>query len=96
MVRGRERPTPRPTRARSNPIVQSERFDPEGRFIVRWVPEVRELIGPARHFPPRATPLELEAAGNWCWGRTIHGLWWTLERHVPEGCGLTRTSPPYD
>ena len=46
-----------------NPIVQSERFDPEGTLVRRWVPEVRELIGPALHFPPRATPLELEAAG---------------------------------
>ena len=46
-----------------NPLVQSERFDPEGAFVRRWVPEVRELIGPALHFPPRATPLELEAAG---------------------------------
>ncbi len=46
-----------------SPIAQSERYDPEGAFILRWVPEVRELIGPALHFPSRATPLELEAAG---------------------------------
>ena len=46
-----------------NPVVQSARYDPEGAFIRRWVPEVRELLGPALHFPPRATPLELEAAG---------------------------------
>ena len=46
-----------------NPIAQSTRFDPKGRFILDWVPEVRELIGPALHFPPSATPLELEAAG---------------------------------
>lgn len=46
-----------------NPISQSQRYDPEGAFILRWVPEVRGLIGPAMHFPPSATPLELEAAG---------------------------------
>ena len=46
-----------------NPVAQSQRYDPDGAFILRWVPEVRGLVGPALHFPPSATPLELEAAG---------------------------------
>ena len=46
-----------------DPVVQSRRFDPDGAFLLRWVPEVRGLVGPAMHLPALATPLELEAAG---------------------------------
>ncbi|KAL4988180.1 DNA photolyase, FAD-binding/Cryptochrome [Aspergillus falconensis] len=34
-----------------NPIRQSERFDPEGDYIRRWVPELREVDGNAIHAP---------------------------------------------
>jgi deoxyribodipyrimidine photo-lyase len=30
-----------------NPLSQAEKFDPEGRFIEKWVPEVNELSYPA-------------------------------------------------
>ena len=46
-----------------NPVTQSERFDPEGRFIKRYVPELAALEPPAIHAPWKAAPLELEAAG---------------------------------
>ncbi|MGM9488928.1 cryptochrome/photolyase family protein [Ideonella sp. YS5] len=46
-----------------NPVTQSERFDPEGRFIKRYVPELAALEPPAIHSPWKATPLELAAAG---------------------------------
>ncbi len=46
-----------------NPITQSETYDPDGIFIRRWVPELRELKGPAVHFPAKARPMELQAAG---------------------------------
>lgn len=36
-----------------NPISQSERFDPEGRFIRRWLPELAGLEGKAVHDPSR-------------------------------------------
>ncbi|MFS2124216.1 deoxyribodipyrimidine photo-lyase [Pseudomonas sp. Pseusp97] len=36
-----------------NPISQSERFDPEGRFIRRWVPELAGVEGKAVHDPSR-------------------------------------------
>lgn len=52
-----------PYRRALNPILQSQKFDPEGAFILRWLPEIAGLIGPALHFPARATPLELEEAG---------------------------------
>ncbi|KFF50282.1 deoxyribodipyrimidine photolyase [Gammaproteobacteria bacterium MFB021] len=34
-----------------NPITQSQRFDPEGEFIARWVPELAELPVKSRHQP---------------------------------------------
>jgi deoxyribodipyrimidine photo-lyase len=45
-----------------NPVTQSGRFDPEGRFIKRYVPELAALEAPAIHAPWQAKPLELEAA----------------------------------
>ncbi len=36
-----------------NPISQSERFDPDGRFIRRWLPELAGLEGRAVHDPSK-------------------------------------------
>jgi deoxyribodipyrimidine photo-lyase len=46
-----------------NPVTQSQRFDPEGRFIKRYLPELVALQAPAIHAPWKAAPLELQAAG---------------------------------
>lgn len=36
-----------------NPLRQAERFDPDGVYVRRWVPEVAELAGAAAHRPWR-------------------------------------------
>jgi deoxyribodipyrimidine photo-lyase len=44
-------------------VTQSERFDPEGKFIKRYLPQLAELPAKAVHAPWQAKPLELAAAG---------------------------------
>ncbi|CAH0132632.1 Deoxyribodipyrimidine photo-lyase [Massilia sp. Bi118] len=46
-----------------NPVTQSKRFDPDGAFIRRWLPQLAALEGPAIHAPWLAKPAVLERAG---------------------------------
>ncbi len=46
-----------------NPTNQSEKFDPEGKFIRRYVPALAKLNNKAIHAPWLAKPMELEEAG---------------------------------
>jgi deoxyribodipyrimidine photo-lyase len=46
-----------------NPVAQSERFDPEGEYLRRWLPELRALPAPAIHAPWTAAPEVLARAG---------------------------------
>jgi deoxyribodipyrimidine photo-lyase len=39
-----------------NPVTQSERFDPEGVFIKKWVPELGQLPAAAIHDPSAVKP----------------------------------------
>jgi deoxyribodipyrimidine photo-lyase len=44
-------------------VLQSQRFDAEGDYIRRWVPELAVLDAKAIHEPWAVGPLELAAAG---------------------------------
>ncbi len=46
-----------------NPVSQSEKFDPQGKFIRKYLPALEKLPAPAIHSPWTAKPLELAAAG---------------------------------
>jgi deoxyribodipyrimidine photo-lyase len=46
-----------------NPVTQSQRFDADGAFIVRWLPQLAKLPPAARHAPWTAKPADLQAAG---------------------------------
>jgi deoxyribodipyrimidine photo-lyase len=46
-----------------NPVLQGEKFDPDGAYVRRWVPELSRLPGKLIHQPWMAAPLELAAAG---------------------------------
>ena len=45
-----------------NPVLQGEKFDPDGNYVRRWVPELAHLPAPLIHRPWSATPLELASA----------------------------------
>lgn len=45
-----------------NPVSQSERFDPDGKFILRYLPQLARLPKAALHAPWTARPVDLAAA----------------------------------
>jgi deoxyribodipyrimidine photo-lyase len=46
-----------------NPVSQSEKFDPQGKFIRRYLPQLAGLPDAAIHAPWKASPMERLAAG---------------------------------
>ena len=46
-----------------NPVLQGEKFDPDGAYVRRWIPELSRLPNNLIHEPWEATPLELASAG---------------------------------
>jgi deoxyribodipyrimidine photo-lyase len=46
-----------------NPLSQSEKFDPQGKFIRRYLPELAALNDKDIHAPWLARPMDLQAAG---------------------------------
>ncbi|MGE5540182.1 MAG: cryptochrome/photolyase family protein [Gemmatimonas sp.] len=46
-----------------NPVLQGEKFDPDGAYVRRWVPELAGLPSALIHRPWTATPLALADAG---------------------------------
>ena len=46
-----------------NPVLQGEKFDSDGAYVRRWVPELGQLPNNVIHKPWEAAPLELASAG---------------------------------
>ena len=46
-----------------NPVLQAEKFDPDGAYVRRWVPELARLEAPAIHSPWKASSEALTRAG---------------------------------
>ncbi|WP_245502289.1 cryptochrome/photolyase family protein [Bradyrhizobium betae] len=46
-----------------NPTLQGEKFDPDGTYVRRWVPELKDVPAKLIHQPWQATPIELASAG---------------------------------
>ena len=46
-----------------NPVSQSQKFDPQGKFIRRYLPQLAALPDAAVHAPWEASPVDLAAAG---------------------------------
>ena len=46
-----------------NPVTQSQKFDAQGKFIRRYLPQLARLSDKAIHAPWMASPAELERAG---------------------------------
>lgn len=46
-----------------NPVTQGRKFDPDGDYVRRWVPELRQMDGHWIHHPWEAPPEALESAG---------------------------------
>jgi deoxyribodipyrimidine photo-lyase len=55
-----------------NPAAQGEKFDPDGAYVRRWVPEIAELPDGRVHRPAEANADELRRAGI------------SLGRHYPK------------
>jgi deoxyribodipyrimidine photo-lyase len=75
-----------------NPVTQSRRFDPDGGYIRRWVPELAGMDPGAIHAPWEVGPLELAAAGvelgvSYPWPMVDHG---TARARFMETFGASR------
>ena len=46
-----------------NPQLQGEKFDPDGDYVRRWLPELKDMPTKLIHRPWQATPIELASAG---------------------------------
>jgi len=55
-----------------NPVSQSEKFDSEGKFIRRYLPQLAKLANKSLHAPWTAKPIELQAAGVTLGGNYPH------------------------
>ncbi|MFD7295125.1 cryptochrome/photolyase family protein [Streptomyces sp. NPDC059897] len=48
-----------------NPVTQAKRYDPDGAYVRRWVPELADVEGSAVHTPWKLTGLDRAALGDY-------------------------------
>jgi deoxyribodipyrimidine photo-lyase len=60
-----------------NPVLQGEKFDPQGDYVRRWVPELAGMPGVSIHAPWHAQPAQLAAASV----RLGHDYPWPVVSH---------------
>lgn len=48
-----------------NPVTQAKRYDPDGAYVRRWVPELAGLEGPLVHEPWKLRALDRAALGDY-------------------------------
>ncbi|EPD64192.1 cryptochrome/photolyase family protein [Streptomyces sp. HGB0020] len=48
-----------------NPVTQGKRYDPDGAYVRRWVPELAEIEGPLVHEPWKLQGLDRAALGDY-------------------------------
>jgi deoxyribodipyrimidine photo-lyase len=48
-----------------NPVTQGKRYDPDGAYVRRWVPELAEIEGPLAHEPWKLQGLDRAALGDY-------------------------------
>ncbi|MCI3242403.1 cryptochrome/photolyase family protein [Streptomyces spinosisporus] len=48
-----------------NPVTQGKRYDPDGAYVRRWVPELAEIEGPLVHEPWKLQGLDRAAVGDY-------------------------------
>ncbi|MFF5499306.1 cryptochrome/photolyase family protein [Streptomyces aquilus] len=48
-----------------NPVTQAKRYDPDGAYVRRWVPELADLDAPSVHEPWKLRGLDRAAAGDY-------------------------------
>jgi deoxyribodipyrimidine photo-lyase len=46
-----------------NPVTQSQRFDPKGKFIRRYLPELARVSDAHIHYPAAMNPVDLASCG---------------------------------
>ena len=66
-----------------NPVTQGLKFDPEGAYVRRWVPELARLAAPDVHAPWRALRACSRPPASSS-ARAIRGPSWTTPRHGRE------------
>ncbi len=63
-----------------NPITQSEKFDADGRFIKRYLPQLAKLPAKWVHAPWLCWRAKNWRRSAWCWAKTTRSRSWITRK----------------